>query len=50
MVDECVQVPEECPAAVAEVLSACLKQADKRPTPQQMLDVITASLHANTGS
>lgn len=44
-----VQVPEECPQAIADMLSACLDQANKRPTPQQIQDVIEASEHAKHG-
>lgn len=42
-----MQVPEECPAAVNELLSACLDEADRRPPAQQIFDVIQACVLDN---
>ena len=36
-----MQVPEECPQAVSDLVSACLEQeAADRPTAQQIIHVI----------
>ena len=42
------QVPEECPAAVNEILLSCLDQeAARRPETRQIFDAIQASVTAN---
>ena len=39
-----LQVPQECPQAVNDVVFACLNQdPDKRPSAQQIIHVIEAS-------
>ena len=40
-----VQVPEECPQAVSDMVYACLdQQAAKRPTAQHIFQVIQTSI------
>ena len=43
-----MQVPEECPQAVSELVNACLEQeAANRPTAQQIIHVIQTHIGQN---
>ncbi len=40
-----VQVPEECPQAIAHLVDTCLNESPAaRPTAQQIFDIISATL------
>ncbi len=40
-----VQVPEECPQAIADLVDTCLNESPAaRPTAQQIFDIISSTL------